>query len=280
MSRYTRLRQVCLVAHDLDRTVDDLCNVFDISVCHRDPNVAKYGLLNALMPVGTSFIEVVSPSMPGRATAAGRYLERRGGDGGYMVINDCDDVARFRTRAQQLGIRIVEDRTYQGKADLLQLHPADTGGAILEFDHHVGGDSLHGAYHWAGPEWQKHVRTTRVSAIEDVTLQSADPTALAARWAAIFERDITLADGAASVRSDNANMHFVQITDGRGEGLSSISLAVTNRAAIVAAAHARGLTVSHDQREVQLCGMRFELRDMERPSMLTPATPPSLPSGP
>ena len=125
MPSYLRLRQICLVASDLAKIVDQLCAVFDIEVCHRDPNVARYGLTNALMPVGTSFLEVVSPLVPGQHTAAGRYLKRRGGDGGYMVINDCDDVRRYRDRATKLGIGIVEDRSYEAKADLLQLHPRE-----------------------------------------------------------------------------------------------------------------------------------------------------------
>ena len=38
---FLRLRQLCLVAHDLEPVVQDLMAVFDIEVCHRDPAVAK-----------------------------------------------------------------------------------------------------------------------------------------------------------------------------------------------------------------------------------------------
>lgn len=61
-----RLRQIALVAQDLE-------------VCFRDPGVADCGLHNALMPIGTSFLEVVSPARTG--TPASRLLERRRGDG-------------------------------------------------------------------------------------------------------------------------------------------------------------------------------------------------------
>ena len=259
MAPYTRLRQVCLVAHDLARVVDDLCAVFAVEVCHRDPNVAKYGLVNALMPFGTSFIEVVSPIVPGLATAAGRYLARRGGDGGYMVINDCDDVGRYRARAQNLGIRIVEDRCYEGKADLLQLHPRDTGGAILEFDNHVGGEALDGAYHWAGKDWQRYVRTTRVSGIEGVAMQSTDPLALARRWGKIFARDPVLLDGASSLATDNATLWFGAAKDARGDGLVTIAVGVTDVPTIIAAARERSLVVSPDQSSIEICGVRFRL---------------------
>ncbi|MEC7676342.1 MAG: hypothetical protein VYB89_12490, partial [Pseudomonadota bacterium] len=82
------LRQICLVAENLAATEDVFRKVFGLEVCHRDLAVGKWGLANFLNRVGTSFLEVVSPvsnQNPG-ATAAGRYLKRRSGDGGYMVI--------------------------------------------------------------------------------------------------------------------------------------------------------------------------------------------------
>ena len=75
-----RLRQICLVASELDAPVEDLKAVFGIETCHHDPAVEKYGLTNALLPVGSNFLEVVAPFR--NETAAGRYIDRRGGDGG------------------------------------------------------------------------------------------------------------------------------------------------------------------------------------------------------
>ncbi|TFG92391.1 MAG: hypothetical protein E4H11_09500, partial [Myxococcales bacterium] len=79
-----RLRQVAFVARELEPVVEALCDVLDVEVAYRDPGVGVFGLHNALMPLGDSFLEVVSPERLG--TTAGRLLERRGGDGGYMVI--------------------------------------------------------------------------------------------------------------------------------------------------------------------------------------------------
>ena len=58
-----------------------------------------------MFPVGNQFLEVVAPVKD--ATAAGRYLERRGGDGGYMVILQCDDHGPRKRRVEELGIRRV-----------------------------------------------------------------------------------------------------------------------------------------------------------------------------
>jgi hypothetical protein len=257
-SRYLRLRQVCLVAKDLEAAVDDLCTIFGIEVCHRDPNVAKYGLVNALMPVGTSFIEVVSPIR--EDTAAGRYLARRGGDGGYMAIHDCDDVGPYRERAKALGVRIIEDRAYPSRAHLLQLHPRDTGGCILEFDHHVDGERLDGAYQWAGAHWQQHVRTGRVTGILVAEVQADDPQTVAACWSALTGRPLASAsDGPLAIDLDYASLRFAAAADSRGEGLGGVDLHVRDRAAILNAANTcvRACVLAEDM--IIVCGTRFRL---------------------
>ena len=260
MAQCFRLRQICLVAHDLEKAAEDICAVLGIEVCHRDPNVGKYGLSNVLMPIGTSFLEVVAPNEPGHATAAGRYLERRRGDGGYMVINDCDDVAPFRQRAEALAIRRIAERSEPDKADLMQLHPRDTGGCILEIDHHVGGDALDGHYQWAGLHWQQHIRTDRVTAITGAEVQSDEPAALAARWSQVIGKPVDgNIDGTASIRLDNAVLRFARASDGRGEGLGGVSLAVKDKAAVLSSANARGLAVAADGSCVTVCGTRFYL---------------------
>src|SRR2546423_1234751 len=123
-----RLRQVALVAHDLEPVVKELSDVLGVGVCYRDPGVGLFGLHNALFTIGDTFLEVVSPVRDG--TTAGRYLERRGGDSGYMVILQSDDLDADRARVTQLGVRVV----WQADRPNIRgthLHPADVGGAIL-----------------------------------------------------------------------------------------------------------------------------------------------------
>src|SRR5262245_23715424 len=98
---FLRLRQVCLVASELEVQAARIASIFGLEICYRDPNVAKYGLANVLFPIDTSFLEIVSPTKPG--TAAGRFLERHGGRHGYMVILDCDDPERYQRRAESAG---------------------------------------------------------------------------------------------------------------------------------------------------------------------------------
>ena len=130
-----RLRQVALVAHDLDATVTQLCDTLGLTVCFSDPGVGEFGLHNALMVIGDQFLEVVSPTEPG--TAAGRQLDRREGDGGYMVIYECDDLDDRLTKFSERDVRIVwagDFPTIRGR----HLHPADVGGAIVSIDRSDG----------------------------------------------------------------------------------------------------------------------------------------------
>jgi hypothetical protein len=122
MTDYLRLRQICFVARELESAVDDIRTILGLKICHRDLAVAKYGLVNALLPIGTSFLEVVAPVAAN--TAAGRFLDRSGGRGGYMAIFDCGDPERRRRHAEAIGIRIanvIEHAEYLG----VQLHPRD-----------------------------------------------------------------------------------------------------------------------------------------------------------
>jgi hypothetical protein len=252
---YLRLRQICLVAAALEPAVADLADILGLAICHRDGNVARYGLVNALLPVGDAFLEVVAPTRPG--TAAGRYLERRGGAGGYMVIIDCDDIERRRAHMAEIGVRIANPLAYPGYVGL-QLHPRDTGGAMLELNHTPGGESLDGPYHPAGPDWQRFRRAERTRALLTAELQSADPAALARGWGRILERAVTTgADGTSEIALDLGRLRFVAASDGRGEGLGALDLAVADPAAIMAAAERRGCAAAADQ--ATIAGMRFNL---------------------
>lgn len=250
---WLRMRQIALVARELAPVADDLRSVLGLEVCFRDPEVKVFGLENALFPVGNQFIEVVAPIQEN--TAGGRYLERRKGDGGYMVILQTDDHPPRKRRVEQLGIRkVIESDT--PKYNTMQLHPRDTGGSFLEIDFQPGGEAPDGPWMPAGKDWKKGVRTDVVKAIAAAEIQSPDPGKLADRWAQILElpsaRD---AAGNHTIKLDNASIRFVQEKDGRGEGLGGLDLVAVDRARLLAAAEKRGKRTGDN--EVMICGMRF-----------------------
>lgn len=244
-----KLRQIALVANNLDPVVDNLCAVLGVEVCYNDPGVAVFGLKNALMPIGDTFLEVVCPKQDG--TSAGRLLDRRGGDGGYMVIFQTDDLARERKRMNDHDVRIVWETAHDDAATI-HLHPRDIGGAIVSLDWMNPSDS----WRWAGPNWREHIRTERVRAITGAELQALDPGAMASRWGEVLGgRAETEEGGVHSLRVDSAIIRFVPIQDERGEGLRGLILDAADPNAIFAAAKDRGL--EHTSDAVQICGAWF-----------------------
>lgn len=239
-----RLRQVVIAARDLDATVADLTAVLDLAVAYRDPLVATFGLVNAVMPVGDAFLEVVSPTTPD--APARRFLDRRGGDGGYMVILQSDALDADRRRVAALGVRIV----WQGDLPDIRgthLHPADVGGAILSLDDATPPES----WHWAGPEWRRHVRTGVVRDVVGVELEAPDPAALAARWAAVLGRP---AGADHTIALEGATLAFVRSA---ATGVRGYTLAAVDAPAALERARARGLGVDGDT--IVVAGTRLRL---------------------
>jgi hypothetical protein len=246
-----RLRQVALVARDLEAVVADCCAVLGVEVAFRDPEIAMFGLRNALMPIGDTFLEIVSPVRED-ATAA-RFLERRRGDGGYMVIVQTEDLDAARARLTTLGVRVVFEVAFDDVATL-HLHPRDVGGAILSLDVARPPES----WRWAGPVWREHVRTDVSATIAGVEIQTADPAAMAARWSAILERPCR-ENGAGGwlVPLDEGVIRLVRARDERGDGVAGLDVRMHDRAKALASAHARGLATTADT--VTLGGVRVRL---------------------
>jgi hypothetical protein len=245
-----RIRQFVIVARNLDRVVGDLTAVLGIEVGFNDPTIKEFGLKNAVMPVGDTFLEVVSPVDP-RATAE-RYLARKGGDGGYMLIVQCDELDADRARLATLGVRTV------WKADLPQirgthLHPKDTGGTLLSLDDATPPDS----WQWAGPKWREHVHRRVVDSIVAAELQSDDPGALARRWSEILDRPAQeTAARRFEIVLDGTRLRFVPDADGRGEGLAGFDVRAVDRAAALEAARQRGCAVAGNR--ITVAGIRVD----------------------
>jgi catechol 2,3-dioxygenase-like lactoylglutathione lyase family enzyme len=246
-----RLRQVALVARELEPVVESLCDVLGIEVAFHDPGVEVFGLRNAVMPVGDTFLEVVAPDRPG--TTAGRLLERRGSDGGYMVIVQSQAKAADRARVASLGVRIAWE-TQLEDASTLHLHPRDVGGAILSLDWMDPPES----WRWAGPRWREAVRTDATTGILGVELQARDPKAMARRWSEVLAQPARREDGAEAIAlPDGGEIRFVPDRDGRGEGVSGLSLAAADPERVRHRARARGAL--RDDGTLELGGVRIAL---------------------
>ncbi|MCA1402051.1 hypothetical protein [Bradyrhizobium sp. BRP56] len=249
MAEYMRLRQICLVAPQLAPVIADISAIMGLDVCYRDGNVAKYGLENALLPVDTILLEVVAPFQPGPGTAAGRFIEKTGGRGGYMAIFTCEDPDARGARANAIGVRtanVIAHAPYHG----VQLHPRDCRAAFIEFNHTDGSDDILGPYPPAGPDWQKSIRKDTTLSLTEVEMQSPEPEGLAAHWGRIIGIP---ADGTV-VKLPNGTFRFVK---GGSEIMSGLTFKVTDKAKVLEAAKARGCAVKGE--EFLLCGVTFKL---------------------
>jgi hypothetical protein len=246
------IRQVALVAREIDPVVDDLRAVFGLAVPFNDPGVGVFGLRNAVFPVGDTFLEVVSP-VQADASAA-RYLARRGGDGGYMAILQTDDLQRDRERLAALGIRIVWETTLPDIATI-HLHPRDVGGAIVSLDEPRPPES----WRWAGPGWEDKVRTKMVRRITGIDVQAAEPERLARRWGQALGNTPALRNGEIFILAwARSHIRFLPIGDGRGEGILAVEIAAADPERVRAVAAERGCLAGDGS--VRIGGVEFRLR--------------------
>jgi hypothetical protein len=249
---YLRLRQICLAAPQLEPVIADIAEIMGLKVCYRDGNVVKYGLENALLPVDTILLEVVAPLQPG--TAAGRFLDKTGGRGGYMAIFCCDDPDARGRHAEQIGVRIanmIDHAPYHG----VQLHPRDCRAAFIEFNHTDGSDDVLGPYPPAGPDWAQSIRRDVTQALIGVEMASPQPLELAEHWGRIIGVSVTTSEsGTPELKLPNCSFSFV---GGDREIMSALRFRVSDVAAVCEAAKQRGCPVSGDS--FGLGGVTFQL---------------------
>jgi hypothetical protein len=249
-----RLRQVALAASDLGAAVEALTDVLGIEVAFSDPGVAVFGLENAVMPIGETFLEVVSPV---RADAtAQRWIARRGGDAGYMAIFQCGDLgalAREVERAKGAGAAVVWEGEHAG-GRTAHFHPRELG-AIVSFDAMPGWEQ----WVWAGPAWREHVGTATTRSIAGAELASPDPESLAQRWGRLL--------GLAPRRTRDGRLEIALPRGGRlafapgddSEALVAVEVELADRARFEARARARGVLGADGS--AAIAGVRFVATD-------------------
>jgi Glyoxalase-like domain len=214
-----RLRQAVIVAAELEPAAAALRSALSLGEPYRDPGVGAFGLANVVFALGDCFLEIISPTQPD--TAAGRWLERHGGDGGYMAIFDIEDLEGARARAAEEGARTV------WQIDLPEisgthLHPADMKGAIVSLDR----SDPYGSWLWGGPEWTGRAGTGAPGHLAGITVAVADPAATAAKWGAVLGLAPDAADGADRPRleTDGGEVRFERADDERAEGIVEIAV--------------------------------------------------------
>ena len=224
-----RLRQVVVVTTDLEGVSATLRSSLGLGEPFVDPGVGEFGLENRVFAAGSSFVEVLTPIRAG--TAGGRYLERRGGDAGYMAIfqfgPDRSELDAARKRVADLGVRVVWQADLDDIAGT-HLHPGDVGGAIVSLDWASPWES----WHWAGPAWRGGAPAGAdvEGGVISLTIGAAYPTAMAARWAEVLGVPTDDAVGDRIVLADaGQELRFVPLRPGhpaRDEGIIEVGLSL------------------------------------------------------
>jgi hypothetical protein len=230
-----RLRQVALVATDCKEAARQLREAFSWPEPYHDPGVSRFGLTNAVFAAGDTFVEIVAPVQPN--TAAGRYLERRGGDSGYMAIFQMPDLAQARHRVAAARVRVVWTADFADIAGT-HLHPKDVPGAIVSLDWADPPES----WRWAGPEWTGGAPAHPAGGVSGLTVEVSDPVAAAARWAEVLGLTVTQLGGTTTIQLEHArqDLRFAPVATGCGEAITEVRL-----------------TAEHEMPPVRVAGVRF-----------------------
>ena len=248
-----RLRQVALASSRLEAVASEFERAFGLKIAYRDPNIGHYGLRNAVLPAGDGFIEIVEPVRDDASVT--RFLARRGGDAGYMVLLQVADAFAERDRVAAMGVRVV-DNIDRPAYRCAHFHPNDFGGILASFDQQrTEPDLLASGGDWwpAGPEWQR-ARTDAVLSLASVTISTPDPAALAQRWSTLTARPLDTGDPLRLPLLRGA-VRFAPAADGRTTCVTGMDLQVRDPAGVRRRAEAAGLDTT--DAGVAIGGMRF-----------------------
>ena len=257
-----RVRQLVLAALELKEAEDTLCSVLEVEVGFRD-DLSGFGLENIVIPIGDTFLEVVSPiTNPPEKSAAGRHIARCGGDCGYMVIIQVLDFGATFNLIEAHSLRRVWDidRENHGvHAQAAHLHPLDVPGAILSLDQMTPTDG----WQWGGPHWREKVAEDGPSVeLCGATFTSTDPARLAQMWNKPLGLEVKDNHGDAVITLGQTHLRFSVATKAGAvpHRLDSFQLRVRDEDAgqgILKRAKTRGLDV--EKKAFTTHGVRFEL---------------------
>lgn len=234
------LRSVCLVVPQLDPVVRVLQRLLDVPDVHRDPRAELWGIENAVLSLGATALEVCAPIRPG--AAAHRFLARHPNGGGFALTFGCNEMEKRKRRVERLGVRVVADVDEPGLR-LLQLHPRDCGGCMLQFDG------------TAAPP----ARDDAPIAMTAVELRTKAPLRVAEQWSTLAQMRVSRQPAHASLAAaGGVEIRVMPSDETAPDGLAAIDLAVRDLAAVWARASEIG--IAHERADCAVAITNLRLR--------------------
>lgn len=247
-----KLRQVALAAQHLEPARSQLFELLGVSADFADPGVGEFGLVNSVMAIGNSFLEIVAPDQPD--TAAGRLLARRGDTCGYMVLMQVEDFAEFDAHLDAHHVRKVW-QVNRRDVSACHVHPKDIGGAIVSFDEMRPRED----WVWGGPNWTEQ-RAQHATRILGCTLCSPNHEGLAVRWSEVMDTPLIAAGSNRCMEfADGTFIEFIAGDD--YEGICSITFGAEDAQALYHRAADMGLSSAPDGQQVALGGLALHFKN-------------------
>ncbi len=249
-----KLRQVALAAAQLEPTRSNLLALLGATADYADPGVGEFGLVNSVMAIGDTFLEIVAPDQAN--TAAGRLLERRGETCGYMALMQVESYVDFNSHLEKSQVRKIWE-VQRSEVSACHVHPKDIGAAIVSFDEMRPPES----WLWAGPGWEGQ-RAQHAKRIIGCEVQAQNPKGLAQHWGDVMQ--ISPVDLGENSRLSFHDGTYIDFVAGSGyEGICAITFEVDEPKAMYERAKALGLSVTAKDDRVVIGGLRLTFVDSQ-----------------
>lgn len=225
------LRQAVLLTADLESAEKHSEAVLGLPKPFRDTEgMSKIGFEHGVYGFDDTYLEICQPLDPESKLA----ISLSGTSGrGFMMVIQVGDLDALVERAAGLGIAPLFVKPHHANR-ISQWHPKNFG-VLAEFDEMASVDDWHFT-----PEVYSARSTDVAAEISSMTLAVDEPSAYAARWAAVL--DVAVGADGRSVPIGGRTVHFENAMDERG--LTSVTLRAAE-------------AVSEGQFEI--CGVRFNL---------------------
>lgn len=115
---------------DLEAAIRFYRDVFGLALVHRETLIER-GVEAALLAIGDSHVELLSPVDPGSTVA--RFLQRRG-PGLHHVAYRVHDIEATLSELERAGLRLIDTTPRAGirGSRVAFLHPSSSGGVLTE----------------------------------------------------------------------------------------------------------------------------------------------------
>lgn len=127
---FAEIDHIGVAVEDLDESIALYRDRLGMREQHRQ-TVEEFGVEAALLEIGGSHVELLTPIRPD--TAVARFLERSG-PGMHHVAYRTDDIDRALGRLREAGLRLIDEQPRTGIRDsrVAFVHPKSTGGVLTE----------------------------------------------------------------------------------------------------------------------------------------------------